>query len=84
MTELNPPTTWANRGIAGLPVIAVAKGRVEPLLLPERPLGKAGAAAGGPPPGQRPVARVPTPKPARWIAHLIAEPGSHARAQMEG
>ena len=55
MTELNPPTTWANRGIAGLPVIAVAKGRVEPLLLPERPLGKAGAAAGGPPPGQRPV-----------------------------
>ncbi|HKA95083.1 MAG TPA: SRPBCC family protein [Streptosporangiaceae bacterium] len=31
MTELNPPTTWANRGIAGLPVIAVAKGKVEPL-----------------------------------------------------
>jgi len=31
MTELNPPTTWANRGIAGLPVIAVAKGRVAPL-----------------------------------------------------
>ena len=55
MTELNPPTTWANCGIAGLPVIAVAKGRVEPLLLPERPLRKAGAAVGGPPPGQQPV-----------------------------
>src|SRR5262249_9310753 len=31
VTELNPPTTWVNRGIAGLPVIAVAKGRVAPL-----------------------------------------------------
>ncbi len=31
MTELHPPRTWANRGVGGIPVIAIAKGTVEPL-----------------------------------------------------
>jgi uncharacterized protein YndB with AHSA1/START domain len=30
ITELNPPRTWAVRGVGG-PVIAIAKGRIEPL-----------------------------------------------------
>lgn len=31
MTELRPPRTWANRGVGGIPVIAIANGTVEPL-----------------------------------------------------
>ncbi|SRR6266540_6989332 len=31
MVELHPPRTWANRGVGGIPVIAIAKGTVEPL-----------------------------------------------------
>jgi uncharacterized protein YndB with AHSA1/START domain len=31
MTELYPPRTWANRGVGGIPVIAFARGTVEPL-----------------------------------------------------
>jgi hypothetical protein len=31
MTELHPPRTWANRGVGGIPVIAIANGTVEPL-----------------------------------------------------
>jgi uncharacterized protein YndB with AHSA1/START domain len=31
MIELHPPRTWANRGVGGIPVIAVANGTVEPL-----------------------------------------------------
>ena len=31
ITELNPPKSWANRGVGGIPVIAVANGTVEPL-----------------------------------------------------
>jgi uncharacterized protein YndB with AHSA1/START domain len=31
MTELHPPRTWANHGVGGIPVIAIAKGTVEPL-----------------------------------------------------
>src|SRR6266516_399419 len=31
MTELHPPRTWANRGVGGIPVIAFARGTVEPL-----------------------------------------------------
>jgi uncharacterized protein YndB with AHSA1/START domain len=31
LTELHPPRTWANRGVGGIPVTAVATGRVEPL-----------------------------------------------------
>jgi carbon monoxide dehydrogenase subunit G len=31
IAELNPPRTWAVRGVGGLPVIAIAKGTVEPL-----------------------------------------------------
>jgi uncharacterized protein YndB with AHSA1/START domain len=29
--ELNPPRTWAVRGVGGLPVIAIAKGTIEPV-----------------------------------------------------
>ena len=31
MTELHPPRTWANRGVGGIPVIAIANGTIEPL-----------------------------------------------------
>jgi uncharacterized protein YndB with AHSA1/START domain len=31
MAELNPPRTWAVRGVGGLPVIAIAKGTIEPV-----------------------------------------------------
>jgi uncharacterized protein YndB with AHSA1/START domain len=31
MAELNPPTSWANRGVGGIPVIAFASGTVERL-----------------------------------------------------
>jgi hypothetical protein len=31
MVELDPPRTWANRGVGRIPVIAVANGTVEPL-----------------------------------------------------
>jgi uncharacterized protein YndB with AHSA1/START domain len=31
MVELHPPRTWANRGVGGIPVIAVANGTVAPL-----------------------------------------------------
>jgi len=31
MVELHPPRTWANRGVGGIPVVAIAKGTVEPL-----------------------------------------------------
>jgi carbon monoxide dehydrogenase subunit G len=31
MVELNLPRTWANRGVGGIPVIAIAKGTIEPL-----------------------------------------------------
>jgi uncharacterized protein YndB with AHSA1/START domain len=36
MTELHPPRTWANSGVGGIPVIAIAKGTVEPLHNGER------------------------------------------------
>jgi hypothetical protein len=29
--ELNPPSTWAVRGVGGLPVVAIAKGTIQPL-----------------------------------------------------
>ncbi len=31
MIALHPPRSWANRGVGGIPVIAVANGTVEPL-----------------------------------------------------
>lgn len=31
MTELRPPSIWANRVVGGIPVTATAKGTVEPL-----------------------------------------------------
>ena len=31
MDELDPPRTWVNHGVGGIPVIAIANGTVEPL-----------------------------------------------------
>lgn len=31
MVELHPPRTWANHGVGGIPVIAIANGTVAPL-----------------------------------------------------
>jgi uncharacterized protein YndB with AHSA1/START domain len=31
MTELRPPSIWTNRGVGGIPVTAIARGKVEPL-----------------------------------------------------
>jgi uncharacterized protein YndB with AHSA1/START domain len=36
IVELSPPKTWTVRGVAGIPVIAIARGRIEPLDRGER------------------------------------------------